>query len=111
MPFLIGGGGEKVTLRLTAQHADIWHGFGKPEEIARKNRVLDDWCARVGRDPADIERACGLSAGALGDAERAEALVEAGITQLTLGMGGPSFDLGFLPEWVAWRDERNRARN
>ena len=48
----IGGGGEKVTLRLTAKHADIWHGFGKPEELAHKNAVLDGWCAKLGRDPA-----------------------------------------------------------
>ena len=46
----------------------------------------------------------------LRDPARAEALVEAGVTQLTLGLGGPTFDLGFLPDWVAWRDERNRGR-
>ena len=46
----------------------------------------------------------------LRDPARAEALVEAGVTQLTLGLGGPAFDLGFLPDWVAWRDERNRDR-
>ena len=36
-----------------------------------------------------------------------DALVAAGITQLTFGVGGPTFDLAFLRDWVAWRDERN----
>ncbi len=39
IPILIGGGGEKVTLRITAEHADIWHVFGSPEQMGRKVRV------------------------------------------------------------------------
>jgi probable F420-dependent oxidoreductase len=110
IPFLIGGGGEKVTLRLTAEHADIWHGFGKPEELAHKNAVLDDWCRRISRDPGEIERSGGVPSGRFGDPSYGDSLVAAGITQPTLGMGGPSFDLSPLRDWVAWRDERNRAR-
>ena len=60
IPVLIGGGGEKKTLRYTARHADIWHGFGTPETIARKSGILDEWCATEGRDPADIERSTGV---------------------------------------------------
>ena len=41
---LIGGGGERKTLRYTAEYADIWHGFGQAEVIRHKNQVLDDWC-------------------------------------------------------------------
>jgi probable F420-dependent oxidoreductase len=110
LPFLIGGGGEKVTLRLTAQHADIWHGFGKPQELAHKNWVLDRWCAEVGRDPGAIERSGGVPGPRLGDPSYGDSLLEAGITQLTFGMGGPAFDLAFLRDWLAWRDERNRER-
>ncbi len=49
IPILIGGGGEKMTLKIAAQHADIWHFFGDPESMKRKSDILDDWCANVGR--------------------------------------------------------------
>ena len=98
-----------MTLRLIAEHADIWHGFGKPEELAHKNRVLDDWCAGSGRDPGEIERSGGVPGSRFGDPSYGDALVAAGTTQLTFGMGGPAFDLAFLPDWVAWRDERNEG--
>ena len=61
IPVLIGGGGERKTLRIVAEQADIWHGFGPPETIAHKHAVLDEWCARIGRDPAEIERSAGVS--------------------------------------------------
>ena len=55
LPIWIGGGGEKVTLRIAAQHADGWNvPFIPPEEWARKAAVLDEHCAAVGRDPAEI---------------------------------------------------------
>jgi F420-dependent oxidoreductase-like protein len=51
---LIGGGGEKRTLRLVAQYADMWNGFGDPETIRHKLNVLDGHCRDLGRDPAEI---------------------------------------------------------
>jgi len=56
MPLRSGGAGEKVTLRIVAQHAQLWNTFGTPEVYRRKNAVLNHWCARLGRNPADIER-------------------------------------------------------
>ena len=53
---MIGGGGEKKTLRLVAQYADATNVFGSPEGIARKYRILAEHCAAVGRDPDEIER-------------------------------------------------------
>lgn len=53
----IGGAGEKRTLRAVARWADGWNApYLGPEAWAAKNRVLDDWCAREGRDPAEILR-------------------------------------------------------
>ena len=54
LPLLIGGGGEQVTLRITARYADMWHGFGAPDVIARKIGILKRHCEEVGRDHAEI---------------------------------------------------------
>ena len=51
VPIMVGGGGEKKTLRLVAQYADACNVFGSPEAIARKYAILDAHCAAVGRDP------------------------------------------------------------
>ena len=53
---MVGGGGERKTLRLVAQYADACNVFGAPEAIARKYAILDAHCAAVGRDPDEIER-------------------------------------------------------
>jgi alkanesulfonate monooxygenase SsuD/methylene tetrahydromethanopterin reductase-like flavin-dependent oxidoreductase (luciferase family) len=59
LPIMIGGAGEKKTLRLVAQYADIWNVFGTPETVAHKDEVLRAHCADVGRDPSTIERTLG----------------------------------------------------
>jgi probable F420-dependent oxidoreductase len=101
MPILIGGDGEKVTLRLVAEHADMWNGFGPPEDYARRNAILDDWCAKAGRDPAAIERTVLVDERA--DVERADDFVRAGATHLVLGVDAP-FDLDLARRLVAKRD-------
>lgn len=56
-PFTIGGGGEKLTLRVVAKHAAIYNApGGTPAEVAHKNAVLDEHCRALGRDPATIRR-------------------------------------------------------
>ena len=111
LPILIGGGGEQITLRIAAEHADIWHGFANRTEtrseadtVRHKNGVLDDWCHRVGRDPGSIERAIGVNADMLA---LADDFVDAGADELNMGVDGPEYDLGPVREWLAWRDERN----
>ena len=59
LPIMIGGAGERKTLRIVAEHADIWNAFGTPEVLAHKDAVLRAHCADVGRDPATIERTVG----------------------------------------------------
>ncbi len=54
LPMLIGGGGERRTLRIVARHADYWNGDGPPEQIAHKLDVLRGHCREVGRNFDDI---------------------------------------------------------
>ena len=56
-PFVIGGGGERKTLRVVAEYADIWNFSGGDVALfEHKNAVLEEHCAAVGRDPATIAR-------------------------------------------------------
>ncbi len=56
LPLLVGGGGEKRTLRIAAKYANEWNVWGTPEVLKHKMGVLDQHCADIGRDPAQIER-------------------------------------------------------
>ena len=56
LPLLVGGGGEKVTLRITAEHANEWNVWGTVDTLTHKMKVLDGHCERLGRNPADIHR-------------------------------------------------------
>jgi len=53
---MIGGGGEKVTLKIVARWADHWNVWGGPETLAAKGKILDGYCAAIGRDPKTILR-------------------------------------------------------
>ncbi len=83
LPILIGGSGEKVTLRLVAEHATMWNSFGPPETYAAKNAILDGWCARIGRDPAEIERTILIEH----DDLQVDAYLEAGAQHLIVELG------------------------
>ena len=107
IPILIGGGGEKKTLRQVAEHGDIWHSFSDSAEYPRKAEILARHCSDVGRDPATIER----SAGVEGDTEdalvaEADALVGLGVSLLTVGVNGPDYDLTQAEALCRWRDRR-----
>lgn len=106
IPLLIGGNGVNKTLRLTAIHADIWHGFGGPEQIAEKHQVLDRWCASVGRDPGEIERSVRVFRKT--PEEVGAGLYAAGSRLFQLMVQGPSFDAGHVRDWLAFRDDLNR---
>jgi probable F420-dependent oxidoreductase len=101
MPILIGGDGERVTLRLVAQHADMWNGFGPADAYARRNRILNDWCAEVGRDPSVIERTVLIDEPE--DVERASDFLAAGATHLIYEIGAP-FELEPVRRLIAKRD-------
>jgi alkanesulfonate monooxygenase SsuD/methylene tetrahydromethanopterin reductase-like flavin-dependent oxidoreductase (luciferase family) len=60
-PILVGGGGEQVTLRIAAQYANLWHGFGDPATLRHKVEVLDSYAPQYGRAPSDIVKCTSLS--------------------------------------------------
>ena len=71
LPILIGGGGERVTLRLVARYADACN-IGGPAIVKAKDAILIQHCESIGRDPAEIERTSGMGTVIIRDS-RAEA--------------------------------------
>lgn len=72
LPIWIGGLGEKKTLRLAAKYADGWNAaYASPQEFARLSRVLDDWCAKEGKDPKSLTRTINLAFHLASDPKRA----------------------------------------
>ena len=98
-PFVIGGGGEQLTLRVVARYADMWNFVGGDVEAFRhKNRVLDEHCAAIGRDPATIVRSIQLFLDATNPGatrDEAQSYIEAGARHIVLGLRPP------YPEGVA----------
>jgi alkanesulfonate monooxygenase SsuD/methylene tetrahydromethanopterin reductase-like flavin-dependent oxidoreductase (luciferase family) len=105
-PIMIGGTGEKLLLRVAAEHADIWNMPGPPHytpgEFRRKNAVLEEHCAAVGRDPREIIRSVqthidyrdpAATHGTLTE------LIEAGARHLVLNLAPPYPDAAV--RWVA----------
>ena len=58
---MIGGGGEKVTLKIVAKHADHWNVWGGPGVHTRKGAILNEHCAAVGRDPKSLKRSANMA--------------------------------------------------
>jgi probable F420-dependent oxidoreductase len=101
IPVLIGGGGEKKTLKLVARHADIWHSFSDAPTLQRKLGILAEHCETVGRDLDEIEISTELRGRTQADAEEQLAL---GVTTFTVGITGPEYDVQTVRKWIAWRD-------
>ena len=59
-PFVIGGGGEQLTLRVVARYADVWNHGGSLEDFVRKIGILKEHCTAVGRNPDEITLSCQL---------------------------------------------------
>jgi len=124
-PIMIGAGGERSALRVVARHADIWASPAfTAEEFRRKNAVLDEHCAAIGRDPSEITRsarvfftaheppAAGPSRfpGPAGARELLGELIDAGARHLVLGpIGMPSVPWVAKPGSVTAAPGRQRA--
>lgn len=109
LPIMIGGGGERKTLRIVARYADAWNVFGTPDELRHKDVVLRRHCAEVGRDPGEIERTVTLRVIVRDTAAAARAVAEEQARhnrsqpgQGTIPIGGPPGEIArHLAAYVA----------
>lgn len=104
IPILIGGKGEQKTLRIVAEHADIWHSFVGADELPHKLDVLRAHADAVGRDVASIELSNELRGR---DEAAANALYDGGVRLFTVGVSAPEIDFAGITRWLAWRDAKN----
>jgi alkanesulfonate monooxygenase SsuD/methylene tetrahydromethanopterin reductase-like flavin-dependent oxidoreductase (luciferase family) len=112
LPILIGGSGPKKTLRTTARYADAWNSGGTAEELRRKDAILRERCAEIGRnheeiertasvwmtirdDPAEARRVLGANAVANGDTLADDDVVFVGSPQQIADELRPIVDVGF----------------
>ncbi len=105
IPILIGGGGEQKTLRIVAEHADIWHSFSDTETLVRKLGVLRHWCEVVGRDMSEIELSTGTSIRGMGSNVPSvlDTYRELGVTLFEFAIDAGT-DLSTVKRLLAWRD-------
>jgi len=99
LPIMVGGSGEKVTLRIVAEHADLFNTFGPPDNFRRKVEVVHRWCAEVDRDPAEIEMTVAINPD---DLEKLDEYAEAGAHHAIVMLGHP-FDLSVVERHLAHR--------
>lgn len=90
IPLMIGGGGEKVTLKIVAEKADMWNSFGPPENFKHKNDVLNEWCDKAGRDRKAVERTVMIDGAEVDDFQ---SFLDAGADHIIVGVATP-FGLG-----------------
>jgi len=104
VPILIGGGGEKMTLKMVAEHATMWNYFGTAEQMAHKISVLNKWCDEIGRNPDEIEKSILLLEPSL--LSKLDEFLEVGVTHFIMGLGTP-FDFSHFETLLAWQASKN----
>lgn len=104
LPLLIAGDGAQVMLRLVAEQARIWNTMAS--RFAEGNKILDEWCHRLGRDPAEIERSCFITE--LTGREQIDSLREAGAQHVILQLHSP-FDLQPVRDLLRYADRAPEA--
>jgi alkanesulfonate monooxygenase SsuD/methylene tetrahydromethanopterin reductase-like flavin-dependent oxidoreductase (luciferase family) len=112
LPIMIGGGGEKKTLRSVAKHADMWNVMGEVEALRHKVEVLHRHCEDVGRDPADIELTAGCKPTIRNTVEEAQRVWEAAMAHNRTPLSEVADDDTFWvgpPELIAERMAERKA--
>lgn len=120
VPLLVGGRGERRTLRIAARYADGWNAWTTPEVFRHKSQVLDRHCAEVGRNPAEISRSTQALVHLSADASALEK-VRAGASPMPQVVGTPAemvdqlagyaeagVDEFIVPDWTMGSVQRTR---
>ena len=100
---MIGGGGEKVMLRLVAEHAHIWNAFGDARGIRAQGRGARRVLRAIGRDPAEIERSVMVTSEDIATG-CSTATTRSGARHIVAIAKEPDFDLADLRRLLAWRE-------
>ena len=97
--------GEKIGMRVVAEHADLWHAYGPIDKILEKTAVLKNICKEVGRDFNDIEVTTYYWPQIMGSDDDPMIYLNEGIKHLVLVAQGPKRDLGQVREILQWRNK------
>jgi probable F420-dependent oxidoreductase len=103
IPLLIASMGEKIGMRIVAEHADRWHVYGPIEKIVEKTEVLKNLCKEIGRDFNEIELTTWYFPNILGQEVNPDEFLKLGIRNIIQLQFGPDWDLGLLKELLQWR--------
>jgi alkanesulfonate monooxygenase SsuD/methylene tetrahydromethanopterin reductase-like flavin-dependent oxidoreductase (luciferase family) len=101
LPILVGGSGERKTLRTVARFADAWNTGGDIEKVRHKEGVLRRWCDEVGRDHTEIERTYGAGGIVIRDDPAEGRRVAEEMSRHNGGWGGPEH-VGTAEEIAGW---------
>lgn len=107
IPILIGGSGEKKTLRLVAKYANVWHAFGDVPTITCKMQILNQWCDEIGRNSDEIERSVTINNNVTN--EELDAYLLVGVTHFILDLETP-WNFNPIERLVQWRSAKNVER-
>ncbi|MET0985589.1 MAG: LLM class flavin-dependent oxidoreductase, partial [Steroidobacteraceae bacterium] len=104
MPLLIASMGERIGMRVVAEHADLWHVYGPIEKIRQKCAALREICKEIGRDFDSIERVTYYFPQMMGNRDADPSIyLQEGIRHIVVVAEGPKWDLGQLREVLSWR--------
>ena len=104
IPLLIASMGEQIGMRIVAEHANMWHGYGLPDQVRHKVEVLKRLCDEAGRDIREIELTTFYNPHILGEADSdPNVYLGMGIRHISTVTQGPDWDFSVLRELLAWR--------
>lgn len=107
LPLLIASMGEKIGMRIVAEHADLWNAIGPIDQLREKSDVLRRICIEIGRDFGTIERTAYYLPQQLGHGwADLDAMVDLGFRHIVGSSAGPLWDLAILDDMLAWRRDR-----